>query len=42
MRFENKKGPKKMKKTCFVSWKIYLSSYYFFISHFPLHFKNEF
>ncbi len=36
MKFENRRGPKgkKKKKTCFVSWKAYLFSCYFFITHF--------
>jgi hypothetical protein len=44
MRFESKKGPKrKMKeKRCFVSLKVYLFSFYYFITPFPLHFKNDF
>jgi hypothetical protein len=45
MKFESKMGPKREKiekKTCFVSWKAYLSSCYFFITHFPLHFKDDF
>ncbi len=43
MKFENRRGPKKKKtnKTCFVSWKTYFSYYYYFISHFPLHFKDD-
>ncbi len=41
MRFDNKKGPTREKK-CFVSWKAYLSSCYFFIGPFPLHFKDDF
>jgi hypothetical protein len=41
---ENKNGPKKRKinKMCFVSWKTYFSSTYFFITIFPLHFKDDF
>jgi len=30
------------KKKCFVSWKAYFSSCYFFITPFPLHFKDDF
>jgi hypothetical protein len=46
MRFESRRCPKKRKEkkrkeTCFVSWKTYLSSCYFFIIHFPLHFKYD-
>ncbi len=43
MKFESKRGPKKKnrKKTCFVKWKVYFS-YYFIITHFPLHFKDGF
>jgi hypothetical protein len=45
MRFESRRGPKrkrKNKKTHFVSWKAYFSSCYFFITPFPLHFKDDF
>ncbi len=44
MRFENRRGPKrrKKKKNPFVNWKAYFSSYYFFVTPFPLHFKNAF
>jgi hypothetical protein len=44
MRFENRKGPKilKRKKMCFVSWKVYFSSCYFFITPFPLGLKEDF
>jgi hypothetical protein len=35
-------GVMKEKKLCFVSWKAYLSSYYFFVIHFLLHFKDDF
>jgi hypothetical protein len=41
MRFESRRGPKG-KKTCFVNGKTYLSSCYFSITHFPLHFKDDF
>jgi hypothetical protein len=42
-RFESRRGPKKKKKkNLFVSWKAYFSSCYFFIVHFPLHFKDDF
>jgi hypothetical protein len=30
------------KKSVFVSWKAYFSSCYFFITPFPLHFKDDF
>jgi hypothetical protein len=45
MRFESwwsPKGEKKEKKLHFVSWKAYFSSYYYFITPFLLHFKNDF
>ncbi len=42
MKFENRRGQKGEKKTCFISWKAYLLSCYFFITHFPLHFKDDF
>jgi len=36
MRFENKRGPKiKREKMCFVGWKVYFSSCYYFIILFP-------
>jgi hypothetical protein len=35
-------GVEREKKKSFVSWKAYLSSCYFFITHFPLHFKDDF
>ncbi len=43
MKFESRKGPKKKKgnRMSFVSWKTYLSYYYSFITHFPLHFKDD-
>ncbi len=44
MKLESRKGPKKEKKrgkkTCFVNWKAYLS--FFFITHSPLHFNDDF
>ncbi len=45
MRLEIKKGRKrkqKGKKMCFVSWKAYFFSCYFFIAPFCLHFKDDF
>jgi hypothetical protein len=39
------RGPKRereKKKMRFISWKAYFSSCYFFITHFPLHFKDDF
>jgi hypothetical protein len=40
--FESKRGLKRRKKkTCFVNWKAYFSSFYFFITPFPLHLKDE-
>jgi hypothetical protein len=33
---------KEEEKTCFVSWKTYFSSCYFFIIPFHLHFKDDF
>ncbi len=45
MKFESRRGPKKKKKKkkiCFVSWKVYFSSCYFFITPFPLHFNDDF
>ncbi len=41
MRFESRNGPKRGKQNMFVSWKVYLSSCYFFITLFPLHFKDD-
>ncbi len=44
MNFESRRGPnkrKKKKKTHFVSWKAYLSCY-FFMYPIPLHFKDNF
>jgi hypothetical protein len=35
-------GEKKKKKTCFVNWKFYFFSCYFFIISFLLHFKMIF
>jgi hypothetical protein len=32
---------KKKEKTCFVSWKVFLSFCYFFISPFLLHLKDD-
>jgi hypothetical protein len=29
-------------KMCFVSWKVYFSSCYFFVTPFPLYFKDDF
>jgi len=43
MRFESRRGSKKKeKKTNIVSWKAYSSSYYFFNTPFPFHFKDDF
>ncbi len=43
MKFESRRGlKKKKKKNVFVSWKVYFFSCYFFITPFPLHFKNDF
>ncbi len=44
MRFKSRRGPKRKtkEKKSFVSWKTYLSSYYFFITPLPLHFKDDF
>ncbi len=39
MRFERRK---KKEKNVFVSWKVYFSSCYFFITPFPSHFKDDF
>jgi hypothetical protein len=36
------KEEKKEKKTCFVNWKTYFSSCYYFITPFHLHFKDDF
>jgi hypothetical protein len=42
-RFEIRRGPKRRKKGMrFGNWKTYFSSCYFFINHFPLHFKDDF
>jgi len=41
MRFESKRGQKKKNEMCFVSWKSYFSSCYFFIIPFLLHFKDD-
>jgi hypothetical protein len=45
MKLKSKRGLKKKKwkkkKTCFVSWKAYLFYCYFFITQFPLHFKDD-
>jgi hypothetical protein len=45
--FESRRGPKrrggkKKKKHCFVSWKAPFFSCYFFITPFPLHFQDDF
>jgi hypothetical protein len=32
----------KKEKMCFVSWKVYFSSCYVFITPFPLHFNDDF
>ncbi len=42
MRIENRRGPTEKRKKSFVSWKVYLFYYYYFITHFPLHFKGDF
>ncbi len=44
MRFESRRGQKKIKKKKmgFVSWKAFFFSCYFFITPFPLHFKDYF
>jgi hypothetical protein len=45
MRFETRMGPKKKKKKkkkSFVGCKVYISSCYFFVTPFPLHFKDDF
>jgi hypothetical protein len=36
------KEEKKIEKMSFVSWKAYFSFCYFFMTHFLLHFKDEF
>jgi hypothetical protein len=36
------KEGKKKAKTCFVSWKVYFPSCYFFITPFHLHFEYDF
>jgi hypothetical protein len=41
-KFNGSKKGKKGKKKCFVSWEVYFSSCYFFITPFPLHFKYDF
>jgi len=33
---------KKKKQMCFLNWKVYFSSCYFFIIYFPLHLKDDF
>jgi len=44
MRFESNRGPKRLKtkSTHLINWKAYFSSYYFFITPFHLHFKDDF
>jgi hypothetical protein len=44
MRIESKRGPKRKikRKKSFINWKVYLSFYYYFITPFPLHFKDDF
>ncbi len=44
MRFESKRGPKrkKKKKKKFYKLKVYFSSCYYFITPFPLNFKDDF
>jgi hypothetical protein len=44
MRFESRRGSKKKKKKKKknLSWKVYFSSCYFFITPFHLHFKDDF
>ncbi len=36
------RGVQKEKKMSFVSWKAYFSFCYFFMTHFLLHFKDDF
>ncbi len=42
MRFENKRDPKRKEKKVFCKLKNFFFSYYFFITPFPLHFKDDF
>jgi hypothetical protein len=35
-------GEERREKTCFVNWKAFFSSCYFFIIYFSLHFKDDF
>jgi hypothetical protein len=49
IRFESRRGSKekekkkeKKREACFVSWKAYFLLDIFFITRFPLHFKDDF